>query len=916
MHTSLPVRSICAALLVIFLTATGAGVHAQGIYVPEPRDSGGGSREEGTPDIVHIRGDYPALKGQMVAVDVRGRLRLRAPFLATDALLLTEYISHVTLNPEEADGGRDRLTLSRLRTNWEVPPPSGTIGDYISGELVSIGAESVLIETGGGRLVNVLRNVIFSIEVGGTADLLLDSQFDGTDMRPWKVIQGTWRSGDGSLVSFRDRHRRNTVSAVAADVAQKNAVTIETEFVLNASDTYHISFFSSDKKPPHGKNAVSLSVSLGRADVRVTRQGVSTLLSSLALAVRQNETVKLLCSYEPKTGRVRAWINGKGICDGTHPAPFLKEGTSVVLSGGGAYSATFRSVRIHRGVMAPTGRVDIADPVLDCVMTVNGDRMLTKSLEMSKNRVVVETEVAPVSLDMSKVSRIVFRSERRVTPEVGAADATMLTAGSRLTVKLTNVTSERAVGNSPVLGKVDIPRHVLKELRFIAPFPTPPPPVGNGDAAVEPAAPAKDAAGTVGDGEPVGDDTVYVRGDYPAMRGSVVSVDGRGRLRLHTPFFATDALLLVSQINRVSLKHTMPEAGRLRVMFSNGDYIAGELLSIDADSVSLKIVGDRVVKVPRGIVISISATEVGAALLDSNFDAPSMLPWKPIASSGSWRSGGGALIWTQSGVRSRGMQVNAVAAELEQREALTLEVDAVMMPSSSYHISFFATDKTVPTPRTCISVNLTRGEAALTVVHQRAIAALGSLKWSVRPGKKVKVLCSYEPETGRVRAWINARSICDKVIPGTILKEGKYIVVSTRGISPATFSSIRLHRGLVPPTARADRADPGLDSLYTVQGNHITGKSLTVADGKLSVETATGSVTVDLASVLRIILSTEGRTTPEPGNANVTVLTPRSRLSLKLTSMDAQKLTGDSPVFGQVELPRGVVKDLRVIVPE
>ena len=906
MYSTSSIRSgLLSALLVVFLVTMVADVRAQGIFIPGPRDGDGGGGEDAAKDVVHIRGAYPALKGQVVTVDARGRLRLRAPFLATDALLLTRYVSHVTFNPTETDGGRDRVMLSN--------------GDYISGELVSIRSDSILVEAGGGRLVKVPRNIIVSVETGDVADTLMESKFATADIRPWKIIQGRWSSGFGSLIASRSSYRSASTGpgAIGADIVQKGAVTVDVEFVMSTVNSYFVSFYSADKNVPYGRSAVSLSVTGTRADVRVTRQGASTTMGSVTRTARQGEKIKLLCSYEPKTGRVRAWINGRKICDKTHPAPFLKEGSCIVVSGSGSSSLRFKAIRLYRGVVEPSGRVARGEPDHDSVFTANGDRISAKSLKASNNTLVAETGMGPVTIDMAKVTRIVFRSKGRVTPEPGEANVTMLTAGSRLTVKLTGVTSERLLGRSVVLGKVDIPRKVLRELHFIARKPATP--VAEGGAGVgEIHVPQpRQEPGSVGDGEQIGKDVVHIRGEFPAMPGTVVSVDGRGRLKLHTPFFATDALLLISQISHVTLGHTKADGGRDRILLSNGDYVSGELVSIDAGNVVLETGGGRIVKIPRSIVISIGAGQAGNTLVDSEFDTASMEPWKPIGDA-LWRSGSGALI-CRRGQYSRTTRICAVAADVVQKEAVTMEVNLQINTGNAYYLSFFAADKNVSTPRTCISVNVGRGTAGVTVVRQGTSATVGSVKWrAATQAKKVKVLCSYEPATGRVRAWIADRRICDRVLPGAFLKEGKHVVVAAvvRGNYGVTIESIRIHRGVMEPAGRADRADPNHDTVYTVSGDRLSAKSLKLAGNQLTVETAIGPVTIDMAKVSRIIFRTKGRTKPEAGDANVTVQTAGSRLALKLMSMDAEEFVGNSPVLGKVELPRGVLKELRFIVPE
>jgi len=900
MYSIKSVRSVLRALLVVCLITMTAGVHAQGgIFIPGPRNGGGGGGEDLVGDVVHIRGDYPALKGQVVTVDARGRLRLRAPFFATDALLLTKYVSHVALNPTETDGGRDRVTLSN--------------GDYISGELVSIGSTSILMETGGGRLVKVPRNIVVSIDTGGAADTLVVSRFDTADMRPWKVIQGTWRSGSGSLHCRRSSYRSSGPSAIGIDIAQKEAVTVEMEATLNRDNVCYLSFYSSDKNVPYGRNAVCLTVTGTKADVRVTREGSSTTMGSLTRAARPNDKVKLLCSYEPKTGRVRAWINDKKICDKTHSAPFLKEGTSVVLSGSGNTALRFGSIRIYRGVVEPSGRVDKAEPELDSIFTLNGDRITAKSLKAANNRLIAETEIGPVTIDMAKVARIIFRSKGRVTPEPGKANVTLQTSGSRLTLQLASLTSDRILGRSAVLGKVDIPRNVLKELVFIAQESEAPATDGAAAAGNEifVTPPRKDQEG-VG-GVQVGKDVVYVRGEFPAMPGKVVGVDDRGRLRLHTPFFATDAFLLTSQINHVTLKHTKADGGRDRVTLSNGDYVSGELVSIDAGNVLLETGGGRIVKIPRNIIVSIGAGEAGDTLLDSNFNTGSIDPWKQI--QGTWRSSAGTLICNRTGYSSRAAS-NAVAAEIVQNEAVTIDVTILLHTSNSYYITFFAADKGVPAPNTGISLSLTRSRASVTVRRKGASTAVGSINWSARQSQKVRLLCSYEPLTGRIRAWIDGRKICDKVHSGAPLKKGKHILICASGSYGATFNSIRLHRGVVEPAGRTDRADPNHDSVYTVNGDRLSAKSLKASENKLIVETAIGPVTIEMARVSRIVFRTKGRVKPDAADSNVTVQTTGSRLAMKLTSVDAEELLGVSPVLGKVELPRSVLKELRFIVPE
>jgi hypothetical protein len=301
-------------------------------------------------------------------------------------------------------------------------------------------------------------------------------------------------------------------------------------------------------------------------------------------------------------------------------------------------------------------------------------------------------------------------------------------------------------------------------------------------------------------------------------------------------------------------------------------------------------------------------------LVDSEFDTPSMFPWKPIRGEG-WRSGSGALN-SVANSRVRTQSVRAVAADIVQKEAVTMETNLVLNTSNTYNLSFFAADKTVPTPRTCISVSIARTRASVIVMRQGSSTSFGAANIAVRQGMEAKVLCSYDPLTGRIRAWINGRPLCDKVMPAPFLKTGNSVVFSSSGYYGVTISSLRLHRGLVAPTGRIDRADPNNDSVFIDNGDRYTAKSLSATKGKLHVEMAIGALDIDMAKVKRILFKTKGRTAAQVGDVNVTVRTAGSRLALKVTGMTADEIVGVSPVLGEVKLARSVLKELVFIVPE
>jgi hypothetical protein len=401
------------------------------------------------------------------------------------------------------------------------------------------------------------------------------------------------------------------------------------------------------------------------------------------------------------------------------------------------------------------------------------------------------------------------------------------------------------------------------------------------------------------------DIVVTVNGDE--LRGDITSIDRSGKLRMRSPYFDGEARLLLAKLKSISFNHATADAGRDRICLTNGDYIAGELVSISDADIIVESVVAGFIRIPVGNIHSIMPSAGLEHLLDSDFRRGTLEPWRRV--QGTWTVGGGVLFCQQD----RRSRQAILAARLDQREALTLEVRiAGARESIEAELAMFSDGTDGGTGRNCLKLVLRNMTAKLYRVDDGSAGQIGGGSLSPLRAQELELLLAYDPDSGRANVQANSEHVWEGVLAEP-LESGTHIVLTSR--DDLSVRRIRVRRGMLTSAAAEARADPKNDTVFLTNGSRMAASSVTLNNNVLTVETAVGPLTCPLEDVREMLFSIEGRRTVEWPEADALVRAGGNRLTLKLESMGREHLTGTSVMLGRVRLAREAIEEVTLRPP-
>jgi hypothetical protein len=405
------------------------------------------------------------------------------------------------------------------------------------------------------------------------------------------------------------------------------------------------------------------------------------------------------------------------------------------------------------------------------------------------------------------------------------------------------------------------------------------------------------------------------RGD--AFVGRVIGLNKDGILRFASPQFDGEVRVKATELVSLDLSAAKPSTAPDTVVITNGDRLAGRVTAITADSIALDSDAAGPVTISRKVVGMIAFGQAASSLSESNFAHGIMDPWKAV--QGDWKVEGGGLVCTNA----RG-NMNSVKAPLKQDAPVAIEITveaANNRGGGGQGMSIFAglfVDEANGNSYGNNSVfcrleynelymGYTQGGGVNNQINQGINA--------VPRGGAMVMRFAYTPATCKGKCWINGDSVaeCDMAANGGAPKTGKWLMVGTqRGCK---IKSSRVTGGEFTPGEVSD-AKSETDMVTFTNKDHVSAKSLTLADGQLHVETAYGELASPVAKLASIIFSSASRETPKLLKNQGLVQTPAGNMTVQLDTLDEQSLTGKCDYLGPVTIRRGAIKAIHFNVTQ
>jgi hypothetical protein len=436
-----------------------------------------------------------------------------------------------------------------------------------------------------------------------------------------------------------------------------------------------------------------------------------------------------------------------------------------------------------------------------------------------------------------------------------------------------------------------------------------------------------------------------VRGDR--LRGSVMGIGPRGALRVTTPDCEGEVLLTPAQLERVVLRTAddAAAAGRpvpaqtAEIVMTSGDRAVGSLVSIEADAVTidtavagrLRIATSAVqwinLQRPRALIDSVFATGVVAPWIDMGQGA-----WSPA--EGGIMNRGGNLAGAAA-VRFRGefggLQADLAAngaeapiyAPLTQTGAVTIVAKISTVAPVAGRTQSFSCDLVLFADAPGGSSRLRRyGQSSVFGVFTQSQAypisnidggsgrMVGSRSYS-RMITSGTLRFAYDPATNMAHMWLDDLLLGAYQMPKA-LTSGKFVMFNASG--PVKLESLRVLSGVVKPeddgffAVLKDLPAAGEMSVELASKERMTVTKATLANGQLTLTTATGVIHPAVADVRQIVFAHPASAAPE-GQGQVR--TDSSWLTMQLERITDAEISGRSDVFGEVKVRRAAVREIR-----
>lgn len=446
--------------LAIALLALSVPVRAQGgIYVPTPRgsgetldDSAGGGMIDPSEltSIVYTRmGDQ--LRGRVLELTTSNRLRFNAPYLAGDASLLRSAIERVVFTDPEPELAIDRVFV--------------TNGDRIAGEVQQLDDASLLIKTGSGVYVPIPRDVIRRIAFGAGSAVLLEADFTGGSMSPFRAIEGDWRSSSGTLTAPYDPRQGGQNAIVSAELAQEGSVTVAA--TIGATDrqmNFDIVLFADENGDGRGQNCVLATFYWNRVSVQMVRNRQhSTLGDTTFNRVANKPETDIRMTYDPEDGTMAIWFEGTKVGTYTIREPVTAGKYVNIVSRG---PLTVKNFRLLRGVVEePTTTLT---PRKDKALVFTGadsagTQVQADEVSIADGKARIKTEWGQVDYPLKDIAEIVFPTDglRELEPK---GNAIVRTSASKFTVDLQTMNEKTITFKSELYNEITLNRSFVREI--------------------------------------------------------------------------------------------------------------------------------------------------------------------------------------------------------------------------------------------------------------------------------------------------------------------------------------------------------------------------------------------------------------------------------------------------------------------
>lgn len=370
-----------------------------------------------------------------------------------------------------------------------------------------------------------------------------------------------------------------------------------------------------------------------------------------------------------------------------------------------------------------------------------------------------------------------------------------------------------------------------------------------------------------------------------------------GVVRYECPFALDPIRSPLEAVEELRLGPVPATSGTDCLTMANSDVIWGTMEELTADDIVLKTAAMGRVRAPRRLAASlVRMGDEPQVLVAHDFSKDGMGDWKPLR--GKWEIRDGAATLADRGS-------DLLAHAFEHEGPFTLEIELAEPVTTWPGIAVFAEEAT-RTNRVGLRAQVVN--SGLMLYLGAELFAREPQARTLKPSRKVQM--AWNPAFRQVGVSRDSAPALMHALPGSDGLPAKgYIVIDVR--HEMRIRSIRVLSGITVPVMPADRSDDGASTLILENGDRMSLADMSLAEGVLSGTAGRTDLRIPLEKVRQIVFGSADTEAPEPAPNEFRVFSTAGRLTLSLTRMDEETLSGRSACAGDVSIARGSIGAIR-----
>lgn len=400
-----------------------------------------------------------------------------------------------------------------------------------------------------------------------------------------------------------------------------------------------------------------------------------------------------------------------------------------------------------------------------------------------------------------------------------------------------------------------------------------------------------------GPGTASADDVVQlITGDR--ITGKLTQISADGLVRMTNQFFTKPVDIRVAGVRRIILGAGQWIAdGPDSLSLTNGNRILGEIQEITPDSITVMTKSMGQVKVKRSVISRVSFKPRGNAFLASDFSSGSSAPWQLRS---SMKLEDGKLRCTSSS--------GWASAKVKQGGAMTFEWTVSGLTSSyAGGIVIFAKNNSNYYGGDGIYFKPRSNYLRIYRVRSNSLSSVMSKSFG-QTFSTATFRASYDPESGRLRVWVNEMDLGTYTI-NPIIKTGEYVHLYSQ--STCAYETVYATMGAMttsPDLKPTDKAG----FIVLANSDKLSGTFSTLKDGVAVIKTAYGTLEIKKDRLLCVLFSTKGREVPRLRKGESTLyFRGGSAITAIVKKVSPEAIEANTEYAGDLKIKRDAVREIR-----